>query len=119
MNVLPTRRAATALMFGLIALALSSCAVTDGDYGYNTNPQVGFDYYDPWMGDYGAYGGWGPGYRVGPPRQHMPQREGDRGRPQRPGAYRPAPGAHPVPSIPSRPHPAGSRPAAGGARSRK
>jgi hypothetical protein len=81
-----------ALGFGALALTLvSGCEVSgvgvEGDVGvgYSTG------YYEP----YGyEYGGWGPGYRVGPGRG------GDRrgGRPSH--SFRPAPATRPTPSIP-------------------
>jgi hypothetical protein len=99
---LQTRGALIALLIGLnTSFLLASCAVTDGGYAYSTEVRIGVDYYDPWYGD---YGGWGPGYRVGPPRQIMPRPSYDWGH-QAPRGFRPAPGAHPIPSIPSRPHP--------------
>ena len=110
MTYLHIRGAVIALLIGLNTFLLASCAVTDGGYGYSTDVRIGLDYYDPWFGNYGDYGGWGPGYRVGPPRQIMPRPDFDRGRLPHRGGYRPAPGAHPVPSIPSRPHPRGPRP---------
>ena len=105
-----TRAAAIALLAGLDLFLLAGCAVSDGAGGYSTHVRIGLDYYEPRYGDYGGYGGWQPGYRVGPPR-----RDFDRGRPPPGGArdsrgYRPAPGAHPVPSIPSLPHPRLPRP---------
>jgi hypothetical protein len=106
---LRARSACIALLLGLNGVLLTSCAVTDGGYGYNTEVRVGLDYYDPWYGDYGGYGGWGPAYRVGPPRQIMPRPDFDRGPPRREGGYRPPPGTHQVPTIPSRPHPRGPR----------
>jgi hypothetical protein len=108
-SYLRIRGAAIALLLGLNTFLLAGCAVTDGGYGYSTDVRIGLDYYDPWFGNYGDYGGWGPGYRVGPPRQIMPRPDLDRGRPPHPGGFRPAPGAHPVPTIPSRPHPHGPR----------
>lgn len=98
--------AVISLLVGLNTFLLASCAVTDGGYAYRTDVRIGLDYYDPWFGD---YGGWGPGYRVGPPRQTQRRPDVDRGHPP-PRGYRPAPGAHPIPSIPSRPHPRGPRP---------
>jgi hypothetical protein len=106
MNILRNR--CVALGSGAIALALAltqlnACAVegvgVDGSVG------VGYDagYYEP----YGyEYGGWGPGYRVGPGRG------GDR-RGGHPGSYRPAPSSRPTPSIPNRPR-AGGGPRGGG-----
>ena len=107
MTHLRARGAVIALLIGLNTFLLASCAVTDGGYAYSTDVRIGLDYYDPWFGD---YGGWGPGYRVGPPRQITPRPDFDGGRPPHRGGYRPAPGAHPIPSIPSRPHPRGPQP---------
>ena len=87
-------------------LLLPGCVVPDGGRGYDTDVRIGVGYYDSGFGD---YGGWGPGYRVGPPRQVWPLPDAHRDRPPHQGGYRPAPGAHPVPSIPSRPHPPGGR----------
>jgi hypothetical protein len=96
-----------AALIGLNGMALTGCAVPDGSQAYySTDLRIGLDYYDPWFGD---YGGWGPGYRVGPPRQIM--RLPDPGHDRRPPrGFRPAPGSRPIPSIPSRPHPRGPRP---------
>ena len=109
MTRLRARAASIAVLLVLNTSWLAGCAVTDGGNAYRTDVRIGLDYYDPWFGDYGGYGGWGPGYRVGPPRQIMPRPDFDRGRPPR-GGFRPAPGAHPIPSIPTRPHPGGPRP---------
>lgn len=98
------RMTGIALMFGLNTVLLASCAVTDGGYVDSPNVRIGVDYYDPWFGD---YGGWGPGYRVGPIRQIGPRHDGDGG--HQPRGYRPAPGTHQIPSIPSQPHPGGPR----------
>ena len=90
----------------LLLVLASGCAVTgEGGYGYNGGVSVGVDYYDPWGFDYGP---WGPDYQVGPYRggAQRPLR-GDRNPPGH--NYRPAPPTHPVPSIPSRPRPAGGR----------
>ena len=119
MSYLQIRGAVIALLLGLNTFLLAGCAVTDGGYGYSTDVRIGLDYYDPWIGDDGGYGvyggyggwrGWGPGYRVGPPRQIMPRPDFDQRRLPHPGGYRPAPGGHPVPTIPSRPHPRGLLP---------
>jgi hypothetical protein len=79
------------LKFSIIALlaaaALGACVAGggyDGDVGVGVGVGYVGDYYEPCC--YG-YGGWGPGYRVGPPRF----RGGDHG---------PGPGRS-APSIPS------------------
>ena len=95
-----------ALAAGSLCLLLASCAVTDGGQGYNSNMSIGLGYYaEPWPGD---YGGWGPGYRIGPYPGAMQRHEIGRPLPP-PRAYRVAPGARPVPSIPSRPRSRGPR----------
>jgi hypothetical protein len=118
MKVMRIRGMAACL--GAVALAmLSACEVTgvgvDGSVGV-----VGYDagYYEP----YGyEYGGWGPGYRVGPGRGGDRRHEGGGDRHQDGGgdrhqgggdrhqgggashSYRPAPASRPTPSIPNRP----------------
>jgi hypothetical protein len=88
------------LLGGIAALALAglyACAVTG--VGVDGSVGVGYvgGYYEP--SGY-EYGGWGPGYHVGPWRGG--------GRPyDRPGtgrqpAYRPAPAGRSAPSIPAR-----------------
>ena len=70
----------------LLLTVLYACVVTGGGY-------IG-GFYEPYGFD---YGGWGPGYHVGPPR-------GGERRPAQssPHAYRPAPPSRPTPSIPTR-----------------
>jgi hypothetical protein len=84
---------------GALSLAaLASCAV-DG-VGVDGSVGVGYvgGYYEPYGYD---YGGWGPGYAVGPYRGggHGGYNR-DRGHAP---AFRPAPRGHAMPSIPSRP----------------
>jgi hypothetical protein len=84
----------------------SSCAVEGGGYyggGPSVDVGVGFDYYDSG----GYYGGWGPGYRVGPVHHdgHWDHND-NHGRPP-PRSYHPAPSGHRAPSIPSRPRSSG------------
>ncbi|HEY8024442.1 MAG TPA: hypothetical protein VIF60_07750 [Burkholderiaceae bacterium] len=87
------------------AAMLVGCVVAGGggygNGGGGAEIGIGVDYYEPFGG---VYGDWAPGYRVGP------YRDGGHGRGEggsRPHAYRPAPGSHPMPSIPGRPR--GSR----------
>jgi len=49
---------------GILAVMLAGCVAAgyDGDGGVGVGYVGGF--YEPWGYD---YGGWGPGYRVGPP----------------------------------------------------
>jgi len=84
-----------AALLGMLLAALGGCAAVG--VGYDGNVGGGYigGYYEP----YGyPYGGWGPGYRVGPPRGVV-HRAQPRQRP-----YRPAPLHRPTPSLPSRPH---------------
>jgi len=78
---------------------------------YEGGAEVGYgvDFYEP----YGyEYGGWGRGYRVGPPGRGRDIRPGagrpgdghpGGGRPAHPPAYHPAPSGHSMPSIPTAP----------------
>ncbi len=98
---------AIALVIGLFAALSSGCAVVPEGYGYgyDSGVGIGFDYYEPFGAD---YGGWAPGYRVAPFRggDHRPQQAGN---PARQHAYRGAPAAHAMPSIPSRSRSGGAR----------
>jgi hypothetical protein len=83
------------LIGALAVAAVSACAVdgVSGDVG------VGYvgGYYEPYGYD---YGGWGPGYAVGPYRSGHGGYYRDRGHAP---AFHSAPQGHPMPSIPSRP----------------
>ncbi len=100
-----------AFVIGLFTALLPGCVVTDGRYGYPEDVGVGVDYYEP----YGAvYGGWAPGYYVGPPRHFEGRREHEERRPERGDhapvhAYRAAPPSHAIPSIPSHSRSRGER----------
>jgi hypothetical protein len=97
MNTLLVRWSAIALVLGLFTVLSSGCVVPGDGYGYNGDVGVGVDYYEP----YGAfYGGWGPGYYVGPYRDgnYRPYRGGG----PTPHAYRSAPESRSMPSIPAR-----------------
>jgi len=87
MNIVLRRLGVGALGF-LLLTVLYACLVPDAGY-------VGGVYVEPGY----EYGGWGPGYHVGPPRGGVrgPERSGPR-------AYRPAPRSRPSPSIPNRQH---------------
>jgi hypothetical protein len=110
MNASMLRRPTLASLLGLVVVLASACAVGVGGYGYGYEDSVhlGVDYYAPYGID---YGGWGPGYRVGPYRggQRRPEHVGD-GR-HSPRAFRSTPPGHAIPSIPQ-------RSAGGGRRSR-
>ncbi|MGO9445476.1 MAG: hypothetical protein ACLPXB_11950 [Thiobacillaceae bacterium] len=101
------RGSAIAFVIGLSTVPLSGCVVPGGGYGYDNGGgvDIGVDYTEP----YGAvYGGWGPGYAVGPVRggNYSPERGG--GQPAQ-HAYRSAPASHSMPSIPTGSRSGGSR----------
>ena len=80
----------------LLLTLLSSSCVVPGDRYAGGSVSYGVGYYEPYGYD---YGGWGPGYLVGPPR-------GDRHFDARRNAsrtFRPAPPSHHMPSIPTHP----------------
>jgi hypothetical protein len=87
----------------MASLVLCACAVT----GVGVEGGVGYDggYYEPYGYD---YGGWGVGYRAGPPRccdhrdDHRDDHPVDRGHAGHAPAYRPAPAGRSAPSIPVR-----------------
>ncbi len=92
MTVSPIAGAAFALALGLVTVLLPGCVAGDGGYG-----DYAVGYYEPYGGD---YGGWGPGYQVGPFRDGNHHEGGGGGR-SAPHAYRSAPASHAMPSIPS------------------
>jgi hypothetical protein len=100
-----SRTSAIVVVAGLSILVLSGCIVPDGGYGYG-GVAVGADYYEPYGVD---YGGWGPGYQVGPWRGGGGRAVGAGGAAH---AYRSAPAGHATPSLPS-----GGRAGGGGGRS--
>jgi hypothetical protein len=80
-------------VLGLFLLtALYACLVPDVGYVGGAYEPTGY-----------VYGGWGPGYHVGPP-PHGGMRRPEHSAPPPPRAYRPAPPSRAIPSIPSRPH---------------
>jgi len=92
-------RSLTGVLGILVLTLLQGCVVGGGGYydGGGAEVTYGADFYEP----YGyEYGGWGPGYRVGPPRggDHRPDHSGARA----PPAYRPAAPSRSMPSIPNR-----------------
>jgi squid-like protein/heterogeneous nuclear ribonucleoprotein A1/A3 len=103
MNASPVRGLACVLLLAGVAVLSGGC-VAEGGYGYAGGVGVGMDYYEP----VGAiYGGWGPGYLVGPGRGG-PYRGGGGGVAH---SYRSSPAGHSAPSIPS-----GGRSGGGGRR---
>lgn len=106
----PVRRWSTRGLMLLLFAAVAGCVVGGGygDGGYAGDVGVGYGvgFYEP--GGY-DYGGWGPGYGVGPPRPGFDRGRPDvgRGRPDSHAAphpsYRPAPPSRSVPSVPTHP----------------
>jgi hypothetical protein len=90
-----TRAQCTRGLGALILAMLGGCAV-DGVSGSVGVGYVG-GYYEPYGYD---YGGWGPGYAVGPYRGGHGDFHRDRGHAP---AFHPAPRGHSMPSLPSRP----------------
>ncbi len=97
-------RCAFGVAFLVLLLAIGACAVTGVGVGYEGDYVGGV--YEPYGYD---YGGWGRGYRVGPPRRGYGRGPGARpgGRPGFGGGgghpYHAAPPGRSMPSIPSRP----------------
>jgi hypothetical protein len=93
-------RRLTVIVFAAVAgcVGLAGC-VADG--GYDGGVDVGYDvgFYEPFGYE---YGGWGPGYRVGPPRRGFDRGRGDvhGGAPH--SSYRPAAPSRSMPSLPTR-----------------
>ena len=84
------------LAAAVFAVSLSGCVAYGGGYGYGYDGPavgVGLDYGEP----YGDYGGWGPGYRVGPYRGAGDNRGGGGGGGHH---FRQAPAGHAMPSMP-------------------
>ncbi len=105
MNASFARLSSLVLAFAVLTTVLPGCVVGDGGYGYG-GVDVGADYYQP-VGI--GYGGWGPGYRVGPYRGGRPYGGGGVGRP-----WRGSPGRGPIPSIPGGPRGGGGGGGRGG-----
>jgi hypothetical protein len=82
---------------GALVLLLPGCVAGGGYYDGGVGVSYGADFYEP----YGyEYGGWGPGYWVGPPRGGGGWHHRDGG--GRAPAYHPAAPSRSMPSIPSR-----------------
>jgi hypothetical protein len=92
-------RGLTAALGIALFTLLQGCGAGGGAYydgGGGVDVVYGADYYEPWGYE---YGGWGPGYRVGPPRGGYPHpHEGGGGRAA--PAYHPAAPSRSMPSIP-------------------
>jgi hypothetical protein len=96
MNRMPTTRA-WVLAALATSLALGGCVAGAGYDDGAVGVSYSADFYEPFGYD---YGGWGPGYRVGPPNRGYSRPEPRAGR--APQAYRSAPASRPMPSIPNR-----------------
>ncbi len=114
-------RVAAAALLALLLTQLQGCAggmvgVSAGypDYGYWDGPDYGYDM-DYFYGPPVIYGGWGPGYYVGPPGWGGHPHGWDGHQPGFPHGdghgpgFRPAPAGRPMPSIPSGPRGGGMR----------
>jgi hypothetical protein len=103
MKSLVPQRSVRRLMV-IVFAAVAGCAAIAGcvaDGGYDGGVDVGYDvgFYEPFGYE---YGGWGPGYRVGPPRRGFDRGRGDvhGGTPH--SSYRPAAPSRSMPSLPTR-----------------
>ena len=85
-------------MHGLLVVVFAAVAGCVAGGGYDGGVDVGYgvDFYEPFGYE---YGGWGPGYGVGPPRRGFDRGRGE-GAPH--PAYRPAAPSRSMPSLPSR-----------------
>jgi hypothetical protein len=90
MTRLLPRSFAMGLLAAVSIALMSGCVAPYPGYGYG-NVAVGADYYEPYGFD---YGGWGPGYYVGPGRRGGFARGGG------PHAFRGAPAGRRMPSLP-------------------
>ncbi len=88
---------------------VSACAVEGGGYGGDVGVGYVGGVYEPYGYD---YGGWGGGYRVGPPRGGPGYGGGWRGGGHPDGGH--PGGGRGAPSIPSGPHGGGGGPHGGG-----
>ena len=92
--MIPVNKLRGLLGGGVALLALTGCVVGGGGgYDDTANVSYGVGFYEP-LGY--NYGGWGPGYRVAPPRGGEPRRDRRIGRstpPSRRGRRRPFPAA--------------------------
>ncbi len=104
-------RLASRLALALALIAPLGCTVTSDGVAYDGTVGIGVDYYEPFGFD---YGGWGPGYGVGPYRDSGHRFDRGGGGPGH--AYRPAQPTRGIPSIPSRGRAGGGRPGGGGGR---
>lgn len=95
--MIPVNKLRGLLGGGVALLALTGCVVGGGGgYDDTANVSYGVGFYEP-LGY--NYGGWGPGYRVAPPRGGEPRRD----RSDRP--FHAAQPSRSTPSIPSRTRP--------------
>ncbi len=76
MNAMSAAWKTGALAFLVLAI-LAGCAVEGVGYGGDVGVSYAGDFYEPFGYE---YGGWGGGYRVGPPRGHRDDHGGAGGR---------------------------------------
>jgi len=96
MKALVTRRTMRAMIL-MLASTVTGCVV-GGGYDSGASVDYGIGFYEP----YGyEYGGWGPGYGVGPPRRGYDRGDRGHGHAAPHPAYRPAAPSRPMPSLPS------------------
>ncbi len=102
MKTLVSRWSIRAVLVPLF-VAVAGCVV-GGGYDGDVGVGYGVGFYEP--GGY-DYGGWGPGYAVGPPRPGFDRDHDHGGRPDAHAAphpsYRPAAPTRSVPSVPTHP----------------
>jgi hypothetical protein len=96
MKILVSRRSMRGLIVVMFA-AVAGCVV-GGGYAGAVGVGYGADFYEP--GGY-DYGGWGPGYRVGPPRRGFDEGRRPESHAAPHPAYRPAPPSRSMPSLPT------------------
>jgi hypothetical protein len=102
MSVMLRHWAASGL--GIVLLTfLSACVVPGGGYERSAGVAYGVNYYEP-SGH--AYGGWAPGYKVGPPPRGGDPHPSPAHYEASPQASRAAAPSRPTPSIPTRSRPA-------------
>ena len=89
------RRSLRTAFIGVALLLLAACVAGGAAYyGGGVDVSYGADFYEPWGYE---YGGWGPGYWVGPPRHGWGWHHHNDGRPP---PYHPV--ERPAPSLPNR-----------------
>jgi hypothetical protein len=114
---IPVIRRSTLGLIVVLFTAVAGCVAVggyDGGYDGGATGSYGVGFYEPFGYD---YGGWQPGYRVGPPpRGGYDHAARSNSRPSQP-TYHPAPPSRSIPSIPAQSRGGqshGGQPSAGG-----